>query len=272
MAGTTGGESLRTAFILIIGDEILSGEVVDENAAHIARKLTGLGVRVIGVRVVPDQMAAIVGALGEATAEAEFVFATGGIGPTHDDLTRQAVAEACGVPCKRHAEAEQRLRQGYGTAITESELEMADLPEGSRLFYGSRTGAFGFGVDQVYVLPGIPALFRDIFDNLVEDWEVSDYFRDEMITHLREGHVADGLRAIQTEHPGVMIGSYPIKTEDGYRLRIVLRARDRRALARARERVDTLVEEGVGLVGVPRATGGEGGQAPNPRGGSPPPS
>jgi molybdenum cofactor synthesis domain-containing protein len=241
--GTAGGGSPRTAFILIVGDEILAGEVADENAAHIARRLTGLGIRVTGMRVVPDQMTVITAALREAMAESDTVFVTGGIGPTHDDLTRQAVAGACGVPCVRHAEAEERLRRGYGPAITESELEMADLPEGSRLLYGLRTGAFGFGVDQVHVLPGIPALFRDIFDHVVESWEPADFFREELVTDLREGHVADGLRAIQAEYPGVAIGSYPVRTEDGYRVRIVLRGRDREALAGARARVGALVEE-----------------------------
>lgn len=264
---TAGGGAPRTASILIVGDEILSGEVADENAVHIARRLTELGIRVTGMRVIPDRLTVITTALREAMGEAETVFVTGGIGPTHDDMTRQAVAGACGVPCVRHAGAEECLRRGYGPAITESELEMADLPEGSRLFHGLRTGAFGFGVGQVHVLPGIPVLFRDIFDHLVEKWERSDYFREELVTSLREGHVAEGLRAIQTEYPGVAIGSYPVRTEDGYRVRIVLRGRDRETLAGARARVGTLVGEGSGVDGPRAAAAGEA-TSPDPEGGS----
>jgi molybdenum cofactor synthesis domain-containing protein len=240
-----------TAYILIIGDEILSGEVVDENAAYLARKLTGMGIRVVGMRVVPDTTEAIVSSVQQAAAEAEAVFVSGGIGPTHDDLTREAVARALGVPCERHSEAEARLRQGYGTGITLAELAMADLPGGARLLLGLRTGAFGFGVDRVHVLPGVPVLMREIFDQVVEAWEPSAYFRDELVTHLREGNLADGLRQIQADLPAVAIGSYPVKMPEGHRVKIVLRARDRALLDQAKARVAALVGGGGGYGGAP---------------------
>ncbi len=243
-----GGE-LRSAAILIVGDEILSGEVTDENAAHIARRLTGLGLRVHGIRVVPDAVEAIVHAISEARATADLLFISGGIGPTHDDLTREAVGAAIGVACVRHAEAEKRLRRGYGRAITAAELAMADLPAGAHLLLGTRTGAFGFAIESVYVLPGIPALLRDIVDNITADWKPASYFRAEIVTWLREGNVADELRLIQRDFPAVAIGSYPVKTEAGYRVRIVLRARERDALAQALSRVTALVTRGEG--GVP---------------------
>jgi len=250
-AAESGG--LRTAAILIVGDEILSGEVADENAAYIARRLTALGLRVEEIRVVPDRMAAIVAALEEARAGHDLVFVTGGIGPTHDDMTRQAVAEVLAVECARHPEAESRLRTGYGQVITESELTMADLPRGSHLLLGTRTGAFGFGVGPYHVLPGIPALLRDILDHMTAEWEPAAYFRDEIVTRLREGHLADGLRAIQDAVPAVAIGSYPVKTADGYRVRIVLRARDEASLARVRDQVSALIaaaEDGTASPGA----------------------
>jgi len=254
----------RTAFILIIGDEILSGEVVDENAAYLARKLTGLGIRVVGMRVVPDTNEAIATSVQQAAAEAEAVFVSGGIGPTHDDLTREAVAQAFGLPCERHSEAEARLRRGYGDGITLAELAMADLPGGARLLVGLHSGAFGFGVDRVHVLPGVPILMREIFDQVVESWEPAAYFREELVTHLREGNLADGLRQIQAELPAVAIGSYPVKTPEGHRVKIVFRARDRAALDQARARVSALVDGGVGLAGVP-ATRPRPGGAPGER-------
>ncbi len=243
--------SPRTAFILIIGDEILRGEVSDENASYLARQLTALGIQVVGMQVVPDRIEAIVAAIGQATAEAEVVFLSGGIGPTHDDLTRQAVAQAFGRISERHAEAEARLRQGYGSGITAAELAMADLPVSARLLLGRRTGAFGFAVEGVHVLPGVPLLLREIFDHLIESWEPAAYFREEVVTHFREGNLADGLRRIQEEHPAVAIGSYPVRTAEGHRVKIVLRSSDREALEHARARVRELVEGGVGLVGVP---------------------
>jgi molybdenum cofactor synthesis domain-containing protein len=231
----------RTAFILIIGDEILSGEVNDENAVFLARHLTELGMRVVGMRVVPDTLSGIAGAVQAALATADLVIASGGIGPTHDDVTRQAIAESLGVPCERHPEAELRLRRGYGSTITESELEMADLPRGARLLTAARSGAYGFAVGEVYVLPGIPSLLREIFTGVAAGWEAQGYFRREFLTALREGHLAPGLRAIQAAHPAVAIGSYPIRTEAGYRVRIVLRAREPELLEEAGRAVAELL-------------------------------
>jgi molybdenum cofactor synthesis domain-containing protein len=231
----------RTAFILIIGDEILSGEVGDENAVFLARKLTDLGIQVVGMRVVPDTLEGIAAAVQAARATADLVIASGGIGPTHDDVTRQAVAESFGVPCERHPEAEVRLRRGYGATITDSELEMADLPRGARLLSADRFSAYGFAVEEVYVLPGIPSLLREIFSGVATGWEAQGYFRAEFLTALREGHLAPGLRAIQAAHPGVTIGSYPIRMEEGYRVRIVLRAREPQALAQAGREVEALL-------------------------------
>jgi molybdenum cofactor synthesis domain-containing protein len=231
----------RTAFILIIGDEILSGEVLDENAGFLARALTELGMRVVGMRVVPDTLEGIVSAVQSARAAADLVIATGGIGPTHDDVTRQAIAESLGVPCERHPEAEVRLRRGYGHEITDSELEMADLPRGSRLLTGPRSGAYGFAVGEVHVFPGIPGLLRDIFSAVAADWEPQGYFRREFLTMRREGHIAPGLRAIQAAHPTVAIGSYPIRTDEGYRVRIVLRAREPVALDETSRAVEALL-------------------------------
>jgi molybdopterin-biosynthesis enzyme MoeA-like protein len=128
---------------------------------------------------------------------------------------------------------------------------MADLPGGARLLVGRNSGAFGFGVERLHVLPGVPSLMREIFDHLIEEWEPSAYFREELVTHFREGNLADALAQIQAEIPAVAIGSYPVRTAEGHRVKIVLRARDRAALDHAKARVSALVSGGVGLVGVP---------------------
>jgi molybdenum cofactor synthesis domain-containing protein len=232
-----------TAVILVIGDEILTGEVGEENAGFLAAGLTGLGIRVEGIRVVPDRVESIVAALEEARRGDALVLVSGGIGPTHDDVTRQAVAEALGVPCSRHPEAEERLRQAFGSSITEAELTMADLPEGARLLTGLRSRVYGFGFENLCVLPGVPHLLRDIFARLAEEWGGSGPMRAELVTTLREGRIAEDLRDVQNRWPEVAVGSYPFRSDEGYRLRIVLRSSCEESLAAARSRVETLLAE-----------------------------
>lgn len=234
-----------SALILVIGDEILSGEIQDTNSAFLASGLTARGVRVEAIRVVADRPECIVAELQAARAAAELVILSGGIGPTHDDVTRQAVAELLGRRCTRHREAEQRLKRGYGPSITAAELAMADLPEGSRLLAGRRTGVFGFGVENLWVLPGVPHLLRDIFETVTGGWVGQAPFREELHTGRREGAIAEELRRIQAATPEVSIGSYPVRCEGGYRLRIVLRSGDREALAGVRARVAELLAGGA---------------------------
>jgi molybdopterin-biosynthesis enzyme MoeA-like protein len=242
------------ARILIVGDEILSGEVCDRNAAFLAAGLTALGARVEEIRFVPDRRTVIVRALGDLLANDGdgdgMVLVAGGIGPTHDDVTREAVAESLGAACCRHPEAERRLREGYGPSITEAEVAMADLPAGATLLSGLRTGVFGFACGRLLVLPGVPHLLEDIFHALEAAWRGGAAPRRvELLTALREGHVADGLRTLQECHPGVAIGSYPYRTGDGYRLRIVLRSADGAALEAARSAVEALIDGAAGSPG-----------------------
>ena len=241
ISGNTGAGKARpeSAVIVIIGDEILSGDVQDVNSCFLAGGLTRLGIRVDQIRVVADGMEAIVDALGDAMRTDGLIMVSGGIGPTHDDLTRQAVAEVLGVPCRRHPGAERMLRDGYGDSITEAELSMADLPEGSELLPGLRTAVHGFRVAQMHVMPGVPHLLQDIFERLAEEWGGSALEKVEILTDLREGHAADALRRIQADWPDVSIGSYPYLDGERYKLRIVLHAASRDSL----EQVRALVEE-----------------------------
>jgi len=233
----------RTAVILVIGDEILSGDVRDENSGFLAAELSGLGITVAEIRVVPDRREAIVAALRELSRGDDLVLVSGGIGPTHDDLTRQAVAEVLGLPVRRHPEAERLLREGFGASVTEAELSMADLPEGAELLPGLHTNVQGFRLGRLHVLPGVPHLLRDIVARLAMEWSGQGLERVELLTHLREGQVADGLRRVQDDCPEVSIGSYPFRAPEGYQLRIVLRSADPAALERARRSVDALLAE-----------------------------
>ena len=159
-------------------------------------------------------------------AVADVVLTSGGIGPTHDDLTRGTVAEALGLHLVRHAEALERVERWYGAKTTEAERTMADLPEGSVLLRGARTDTLGFAVANVVVLPGVPFLLRDLVDGSAERFAGPPLHREEVHTDLREGEVAPALTAIQAGSLDVAIGSYPIL--DGHRwwTKVVVRGAD----------------------------------------------
>jgi len=215
----------ETAALLIVGDEILSGEIVDENARYMTLGLTPLGIRVREMRVVPDEIVPLSQAMRDLGGTADVLFVSGGIGPTHDDVTRQAVAKVVSRELVRHAEAEARLRTGFGASITRAELSMADLPAGATLLHGKTTPCFGFAIDGIYVLPGVPFFFRDLFDPIVDAWAGRPYYRDELLSRRREGHMAGELRLLQEAFPQVSIGAYPIRQGE-FVTRIVVRSLD----------------------------------------------
>jgi molybdenum cofactor synthesis domain-containing protein len=217
---------MRTAAVLIVGDEVLSGEVRDENGPFLVGRLAAAGVRVTRVAACGDREDDVVAELLRLRALADAVVVTGGIGPTHDDVTRAAVARALGLGLERHAEAVGRIRGFYGADATASDLEMALLPRGSRLLVGPSTGTYGFVAAGVYVLPGVPFLVRDLVEVLVPDFAGSPLHRVELRTDLREGELAPCLRSMQAAAPDVAIGSYPIVEQGAWIVRVVLRCPD----------------------------------------------
>ena len=218
---------MRTAAILIVGDEVLSGEVRDENGPWMLARLAALGSRVARVAVVPDRVDDIVDELRRQRGMADAVLVSGGIGPTHDDVTRPAVARALGVPLERHAEAETRIRAWYGARTTEAELSMAMLPRGARLMQGARTTTLGFAIGGVMSMPGVPSLLRDLVEGAAAELSGPGLAKTEVVTPLREGEIADDLTRIQGEAVDVAIGSYPVLHPDHtWTTRIVVRASD----------------------------------------------
>ncbi|MDZ4804572.1 MAG: competence/damage-inducible protein A [Candidatus Eisenbacteria bacterium] len=217
---------MSIAHLLIIGNEVLSGEVADLNIQFLTRRLTGLGTRVRSVRVVPDEDEAIVSAIRQTGNPDSPLLVTGGIGPTHDDRTRAAVAMASGLELVRHAEAEERLRAGYGPGLNEVELEMAMLPAGARLSLGPRSGVFGFVINRIYVFPGVPDLLADVFESVADEFVGRPDHRIEITTTLKEGNFARALGALATEYPDVAIGSYPTRGATGWLVRLILRGPD----------------------------------------------
>jgi len=235
-----------TAAILVLGDEVLSGEVPDENATYLTRRLSEAGVTVGRVTFLPDVRELIAAEVGSLARAHTHVMVTGGIGPTHDDRTRGAVAEGMGVALAVSGEAETFLGRAYGPSLTEADAAMAELPEGARLLLGTQSRAFGFQVRNVCVFPGVPFLLRDIFERLLPSLRAIPYQTRELWTESKEGVFSRPLEQVQERFPDVRIGSYPTSMAGRYRARIVLRSRDLAGLAAAEEAVSDLLRACAG--------------------------
>jgi molybdenum cofactor synthesis domain-containing protein len=218
-----------TACLIIVGNEILSGRTQDTNLNFLARELGALGIRLREARVVPDEEWAVVEAVNAARARHTYVFTTGGIGPTHDDITAACVAKAFGVPLTRHPEALRRLLAYYPPEkVNEARLKMADTPEGAELIDNPVSVAPGFRIGNVHVLPGVPSIMRAMFEGLRAGLRGGAPVVSRTITaYAPEGEVAGPLAEIQARHPDVEIGSYPFMRQDRFGTSLVFRSADR---------------------------------------------
>ena len=234
---------MPTAGIVIIGDEILTGKFVEENAAFLIGELRALGVDLRRIETIPDDAAEIAETVTRAAARFDHVFTSGGVGPTHDDVTIASIAQGFGVAVVRHPVLEAEIRSYWGAKLDEANLRMADIPDGAELVY--RTSAPGRASDagrtsdagrapqagpsaarvwpvicirNVYILPGVPTLFRRKFI------EIRDRFRSAPVSVARlyvdaeEGSLAADMTAVAAAHPGVRIGSYPRFSETEFRV------------------------------------------------------
>ncbi len=237
-----------TAAVLVIGDEILSGRTKDSNSGFIAETLTDLGIDLEEVRVVADRKAAIVEAVRALSAKYDYVFTTGGIGPTHDDITADAVAEAFNVPIDIDPRARAILEARYAKTDMElnaARLRMARIPKGAELIENRISGAPGFKLGNVHVMAGVPAVMQAMMDAIAETLPAAAAISSETVEAGRgEGDVAALLVTLQADHPRVRIGSYPYHDGSRFTTRIVLRSRDRAALKAARAALDAALETG----------------------------
>jgi molybdopterin-biosynthesis enzyme MoeA-like protein len=231
-----------TAAVLVIGNEILSGRTRDANLAHLGERLAALGVRLREARVVEDVEADIVAAVDALRKCHDFVFTTGGIGPTHDDITTVAVARAFGVAVERSAEAEARLTAYYGAAnLNPARLRMADVPSGAELIDNPVSAAPGYRIENVYVFAGVPRIMQGMFDAVAHRFSgAAPIVARSVSGHLRESLLAEGLARIQARYPELALGSYPFARDDRVGTSIVARGTDRRAVDAAIAEVDQL--------------------------------
>ena len=224
-----------TAAILIIGNEILSGRTQDVNINFIARRLAALGIVLAEVRVVPDVPHRIVGAVNELRAAYDQLFTTGGIGPTHDDITSECVAVAFGVPWTLHEETDALMRARMGDAYNAARQRMATMPRGATPIANAVSLAPGFSIANVHVMAGVPRIMQSMFDALEPSLPRGRpiLMRAVYGMGLLEGAIAAGLAAIQDRFPHVDVGSYPFRRDDAGGVAIVVKGTDLPTLEQA---------------------------------------
>jgi molybdenum cofactor synthesis domain-containing protein len=244
-------EKIVTAAVLVIGDEILSGRTQDTNSAYIAHWLGDAGIRLSEIRVVPDIQAEIIAALNALRSRYTYVFTTGGIGPTHDDITADAVAAAFAVGIGYHPQAMAILAAHYKPGeFTEARKRMARIPEGAVLIDNPISKAPGFNIENVFVLAGVPMIMKAMLESLRHKVTGGERMLSASVGGaVAEGHVAGALGALQSQFPDVSLGSYPFfrRAEPGtgdvssYGVNFVLRSTNAARLGLAREAVRAMI-------------------------------
>ena len=235
---------MRRAAILVIGDEILSGRTQDSNSNYIARQLGTLGLDVKEIRVVADEEDEIVAALDALRTRYDFVFTTGGIGPTHDDITADAIARAFGVGIGYHPEAFALLEARYPRGeFNEMRQRMARIPHGAALIANSVSVAPGFHIGNVFVMAGVPMVMRAMMEAILPILPRGPAVQSITISvRVPEGRLAPGLADVQKVHPGVAIGSYPFYDEQGAGAQLVTRGRDGDAVEQAAQAIENMLQ------------------------------
>ena len=237
----------KTAGIVLIGNEILSGKIVDANASYLCRELRALGVDVRRIVVVPDEVDVIADEVAASSRAFDHVFTSGGVGPTHDDVTIAGVAKAMGVGVVRHPDLVAVLETHYRGKITEAHLRMAEVPEGAALVGGESLRFPAVVAGNVYVLPGVPEIFRQKFEAIRERFRDEPILLRNVYVRMGESGLAEYLNRLLADFPRLLLGSYPEFANPDYRVKVTLESRDpaylERALAVFLERlpVDTVV-------------------------------
>ncbi|WP_075215709.1 competence/damage-inducible protein A [Mongoliimonas terrestris] len=234
-----------TAGIVVIGDEILSGRTRDTNSGTIAAYLTSVGIDLREVRVVPDDQDMIVEAVNTLRSRYTYVFTTGGIGPTHDDITADAVGAAFGVPVDHDPRAVEILRSHYARPedLTDARLRMARIPAGADLIANPLTKAPGFRIGNVFVMAGVPKIMEVMLDGIGPQLATGAVIHSVTVDcPFGEGVIGTALGAVAAAHPLVTIGSYPMFDGRRFATKLVVRSRDPEALAEAEAAVRAMVD------------------------------
>lgn len=231
-----------TAAILVIGDEVLSGRTQDVHVSHIAKELGQVGIAVKEARIIADDRDAIVAAVNHCRAAYTYVLTTGGIGPTHDDITSEAVAAAFGVPYEFHPQAKALLQDYYKEQdFNEGRQRMAKMPRGAQLIDNPVSVAPGFQMDNVFVMAGVPSIAHAMLQGVLARLSGGAVLQSRSISgQATEGQIAAPLGQIQEKFPDLMLGSYPYYRNKGFGLSVVIRGTDEAQLEAAVQEVEAM--------------------------------
>jgi FAD synthetase len=217
----------KTAGIILVGNEILSGKIQDANAAYLCRELRALGVDVRRIAVIPDEVSVISETVAAFSRDFDVVFTSGGVGPTHDDVTLEGVARAMMVPIVRHPRLVELLERYSRSTVTEAALRMAEIPEGAELVGGEQVRFPTVLMRNVYVLPGVPEIFRAKFEAIRERFRDQPIHLKNVFVSIGEGTLADYLNRLLADFPLLQLGSYPEFSNPEYKVKVTLESRDR---------------------------------------------
>lgn len=235
----------KTAGIVIIGNEVLSGKTQDTNSHFLCQELRALGVEVRRISVIPDEIELIGQEVATFSREFDFVFTTGGVGPTHDDVTMAGIAHGFGLKVMRHPELERRLRERHGKNINEARLRMAEIPEGAELVGGGSLYAPVAKFRNVYIFPGIPKILHERFQVIREGFREAPYFLKLVYVREGEGVIASILTSLLTNFPELLLGSYPVLDNPEYKVKVTLESKDPNYLNQAFEKLLSMLPKGA---------------------------
>jgi len=232
-----------TAAVVIIGNEVLSGRTRDANLQYLGTELNAIGVRLMEVRVVPDIEEMIIDAVNAVRKSYDYVFTTGGIGPTHDDITSATIAKAFGLDHGRHPDAEALLLDHYDPKdVTDARMKMSETPAGAELLFNPISKAPGFRVENVYVMAGIPRIMQAMFEGFRHTLSGGEPMKSRSVAgFIGEGKLGDELGEIQKRHADVEIGSYPFVRDGKYGTSLVARHTDQTAVDAAIDEMRALI-------------------------------
>jgi FAD synthetase len=225
----------KTAGIVIIGNEVLSGKTQDSNSYFLCTELRQLGVEVQKISTIPDIIELIGHEVTDFARRFDFVFTTGGVGPTHDDVTIDGIAHGFSVAVVRHPDIEQRMRQRLGSDVNEARLRMANVPEGAELLATEALFAPVIKFRNVYIFPGIPKILHERFHTIKETFRETPYLLKNVFVKYGEGVIATMLNEVLAKFPELMLGSYPVLDIPDYKVKVTLESKDPVYLERALE-------------------------------------
>jgi molybdenum cofactor synthesis domain-containing protein len=223
----------RSAGIVVIGNEILSGKTADTNSGFLARELRRIGVDVRRIAVIPDELDDIARTVRDFHDRFELVFTSGGVGPTHDDVTIEGIALAFGRRVVREPELERKLRDFYKEKVNEARLKMSEVPEGAELIYGGTLAFPTMKIENVYILPGIPEILQSKFLSICERFAADPFHLRIVYTREGEGAIAEHLNDTLRSFPQLLLGSYPKIGDPEYVVKLTLESKDREYLEQA---------------------------------------